>query len=647
MGKGFYLFLCGVMLLGNLLAQSEECPMPKSKKAKKKYNEAIDVIRSDKPKAKKLLLEAIEIEPNFAQAYNILAEMIVKSRKNLLEAEEFLSQTVSICPDLNPMNFFYLGSIQFGNKKFKDAEIYLEKFVRYNVGKPKDQNDARQMIAGCQFFVSGFSNPVPFKPEVLADVSSEADEYLPVITPDQQYLYFTRRTNEKERGVFGERDIKVERFNFSKNLASFRFDKGNPMPIPFNKNNNEGGATLTADNKTMYFTICKPEGDGINCDIWFSQQLNNGLWSEIKNAGPKINGKASWDSQPSISSDGKLLFFASDRLGGLGEIDIYMCEKNDKGDWSEPQNLGNTINTTGSEKSPFFHSDGKTLYFSSNGQTGYGGYDIYFSKLEKDGKWTKPKNIGYPINSEKEDLGFFVSTDGQKGYFASDKLNGKGGWDIYAFDLYSGARPDKVLFLSGTLKDEQNKVITDAKVEIKNAVTREIKTIDVDSSGYYVAVVAFNEDQLITVKKEGKAFESSYYSAKDSTLGTFSNNKTQLKDIKAGTSYTIKDIKYETNSDAINTQIQTLLDEFADYLQLNKTIKISIYGHTDNVGLAEKNQELSTQRAKSVFDYLIKKGVNTSRLSYKGFGASKPVVSNNTEAGRSRNRRTEFFIVSK
>lgn len=647
MCKGFRLILIGLFLLKSLVAQDDECPMPKNKKAVKKYNEAIDNIRSDKAKAKKLLLEAVEIESNFAQAYNVLAEMIVKSKKNLTDAEEFLSQVISICPDLNPMNFYYLGSIHFGNKKYKDAEIYLEKFIRYNIGKPKDQSDAREMLTACSFYVSGYSNPVPFKPEVLPDVSSEADEYLPVITPDQQYIYFTRRTNEKERGVYGERDIKVERFSFGKNQSSFRFEKGVPMTTPFNKNNNEGGATLTADNKTMYFTICKTESDGINCDIWFSQQLNNGQWSEIKNAGPKVNGKSSWDSQPSISSDGKLLFFASDRLGGLGEIDIYYCEKNEKGEWSEAKNLGAIINTPGSEKSPFFHSDGKTLYFSSNGHIGFGGYDIYFSKLEKDGKWTKPKNIGYPINSEKEDLGFFVSTDGQKGYFASDKLSGKGGWDIYAFDLYSGARPDKVLFLSGTLKDEQNKVITDAKVEIKNAVTKEIKTIDVDSSGNYVAVVAFNEDQVVTVKKEGKAFESSYYSAKDSTIGTFSNNKTQLKDIKAGASYTIKDIRYETNSDELNAQIKALLDEFADYLQLNKTIKISIYGHTDNVGLAEKNLELSNQRAKGVYEYLISKGVDNSRLNYKGFGSTKPLVSNNTEAGRAKNRRTEFFIVSK
>ena len=625
-------------------AQDDDCPMPDNKKARKRYNEALDVIRSDKNKAKKLLLEAVEMEPDFAQAYNVLAEMIVRTKKNLTDAEEYLSKTISICPDLNPMNFYHLGSIRFGQKKFKDAETYLEKFIRYNSGKPKEQSDAREMLTACRFYNQGYSNPVPFSPESVSDVSSTSDEYLPIITPDQQYIYFTRRSNEKERGVYGEREIKIERFCFAKSVKNNEFDKGEPMPNPFNKNNNEGGATLTADNKTMYFTICKQESDYLNCDIWYSQWVK-GQWTELKNAGPNINSKNYWDSQPSISSDGKMIFFASNRPNGLGEIDIYMCEKNDKGEWGPPQNLGNSINTQGSEKSPFFHSDGQTLYFSSNGHMGYGGYDIFFSKRGKDGKWSTPKNIGYPINSENDDLGFFVSTDGQKGYFASDKLKGNGGWDIYSFDLYKEARPEKVLFLSGILKDEQNKAITDAKVEIKNVNTKQTQTFDVDSSGQYVAVVAFNEDQVVTIKKEGKAFESSYFSAKDSTIGTFNKKSEQLKDIKPGATYTLKDITYQTNSTDISQQSEFLLDEFAEFLKLNKTIRISIQGHTDNIGLAERNLELSTERAKKVYEYLISKGIDSSRLAYKGFGAGKPIAPNTTEIGRQRNRRTEFLIL--
>jgi len=631
-----------------LLAQDKEdpCPLSEVKKAKKYYNDAIDVVRSNRNEARMLLGKALEIDPEFARANYMIADLLIKGKK-AKEAEPYLLKVATLCPDLDPMVFFRLGAIAFGEKRFAECNKFLQKFLDSDYKKEKERNEATDMIASASFFLEGFSKPVPFDPKPLQAICTPADEYLPIITPDNKFAYFTRSTFEVQKGLTSE-PKRIERFSVSNGLGENNFEKGIPMTAPFNKNNNEGGATLSADNKNMYFTICKNDGgDLLNCDIWYSY-FSKGVWAEIKNAGIAINGKNTWESQPSLSSDGKTLYFASSREGGFGELDIWKSTKDAKGMWSTRENLGPEINTKGSEKSPFFHSDGKTLYFSSTGHQGYGGYDIYFSKLEDNNVWQIPKNIGFPINSEKDDLGFFVSTDGKSGYFASDKIKGVGGWDIYSFPLYKEARPERVVFVSGELRNEKNEIITDATVEIKNTRTKEVKNIDVDSlTGKYVAVVAFNDDQLITVKKEGKAFTSQYLSTADSTLNIPKKMDIKMEEIKVGKAYKINNINFGVNSYLINKSTLDIVEELTTYLKENPTIKIAIHGHTDNVGDANSNLKLSNDRAKIVQDLLILSDINAERLSYKGFGATKPIAPNTNEKGRALNRRTEFLITEK
>jgi outer membrane protein OmpA-like peptidoglycan-associated protein len=631
-----------------LLAQDKEdpCPLSEVKKAKKYYNEAIDIVRSNRNEARMLLGKALEIDPEFARANYMIADLLIKGKK-AKEAEPYLLKVATLCPDLDPMVFFRLGAIAFGEKRFAECNKFLQKFLDSDYKKEKERNEATDMIASASFFLEGFSKPVPFDPKPLQAICTSADEYLPIITPDNKFAYFTRSTFEVQKGLTSE-PKRIERFSVSNGLGENNFEKGIPMTAPFNKNNNEGGATLSADNKNMYFTICKNDGgDLLNCDIWYSY-FSKGVWAEIKNAGIAINGKNTWESQPSLSSDGKTLYFASSREGGFGELDIWKSTKDAKGIWSAPENLGPEINTKGSEKSPFFHSDGKTLYFSSTGHQGYGGYDIYFSKLEDNNVWQIPKNIGFPINSEKDDLGFFVSTDGKSGYFASDKIKGVGGWDIYSFPLYKEARPERVVFVSGELRNEKNEIITDATVEIKNTRTKEVKNIDVDSlTGKYVAVVAFNDDQLITVKKEGKAFTSQYLSTADSSLNIPKKMDIKMEEIKVGKAYKINNINFGVNSYLINKSTLDIVEELTTYLKENPTIKIAIHGHTDNVGDANSNLKLSNDRAKIVQDLLILNDITAERLSYKGFGATKPIAPNTNEKGRALNRRTEFLITEK
>ena len=624
------------------------CPDSDSKKARKACAEASKLMLEKRPKKaeiKRLLTDAIQIDENYARAHYLMADMLIKAKKTK-EAEKHLLIVEENCPDLDEVIYFTLGSISFGIKDYAKAKSRLERFIKSNQGTEADRSAAREMISASTFFIEGFGKPVPFDPKPVQHISTEADEYLPMITADNEFAFFTRRTFEKPLGALTEKMI--ERFTISQRQDDDTFDKGSPLPAPFNKNSNEGGASLTADNKNLYFTICRDEvGELLNCDIWYAYKQND-KWSEIKNLGDKINGKNTWESQPSISSDGRTLYFSSNRPGGYGELDIWKSTKDANGAWSEPENLGPQINTKGSEKSPFFHSDGQTLYFSSTGHMGYGGFDIYFSKLDDNKEWKTPTNIGYPINSEKDDLGFFVSTDGKTGYFASDKLKGNGGWDLYHFPLYKEARPERVLFMRGEVKDENDQIVKDAKLEIKNTRTKETKTIDVDSiTGKYVAVVAFNDDQIITVKKEGHAFSSTYLSKEDSSLNKPLTAKMELKPIKVGSNYTINNINFATNSYQLTEQSVNVISEFITFLKENPKVKVAIQGHTDNVGDQTTNLKLSQDRAKSVYEFLVFEDIEQSRLSYKGFGSSQPITSNSNESGRLKNRRTEFKIVEK
>ncbi len=400
----------------------------------------------------------------------------------------------------------------------------------------------------------------------------------------------------------------------------------------------------------LIYTICKytDGGNYYNCDICYSENVGNNQWNKIKNLGKNVNSPKNWESQPSISSDGKVLYFVSDRSGGYGGYDIYKTLKGANGEWSVPINMGPTINTAGNEKSPFIHTDSQTLYFASDGWQGLGGFDIFFIKLGTENKWKEPKNIGYPINSIYDDAGFFVSTDGRFGYFASNQIKGVGGWDIFYFDLYEGARPEKVGFIKGELKDEKTNEPITARIELKNIKTKQITEIPVDTlTGKYVAVFPFKNDYILTIKKDDYAYESKYISTKDETFLQPAKVDIQIKSIEVGASYQLKDINFATNSYVLVEESKNIIDGFIEFLKEHPKVTIEIQGYTDDIGNDKDNLILSENRANSVYQYLIEKGIMTSRLSFKGYGETKPVVPNINDENRAKNRRTVFVIKTK
>lgn len=653
-------------------AQEKEIPCGgnTTKKAMNLFEKAKK--NSNFPEAKKQIEEALENDPEFADAAFFIANR-AKRYNDAKAAIKYYEKATEICPDQYPEAYFNMGTYHYSLAdsshldEYKEAIKHLEKFLKFeespeelkNPNKRKNMDDARteaeEDLNSARFLLNAFTHPVPFNPKIVEGISTPADEVLPIISPDDELAFFTRRYEIKSKGGIVEQTQWKEKFVESE-LVEGRFGEGAPLPAPFNENNNEGGATITADNKHLYFTICKPDGTGYNnCDIYYSKN-ENGKWSPISNLGPVINGKTTWEAQPSITADGKTLYFASIREGNIGfskdnfTSDIYKSVMNEKGEWGKAENLGKVINTKGDEKSPFIHTDSQTLYFSSNGHQGMGGYDIFYVKGNEQGKFEKPKNIGYPINTNADELSFFVSTDGKHAYFGSKRPQGKGGYDLYSFPLYKEARPEKVLFVKGILMDEKGNLIKDAKIEIKNMITKEIKEIPVDQTqGKYVAVITMKKDEdfLMTVKKEGYAFDNKVFSSKDSSFSHPSQVNVNIKELEIGKAYTLNNINYSSKSAELTEDSKFILQQFIDYLKEYPKIKIAIYGHTDNIGDDEKNRILSEQRALTVYNDLISHGIEASRLSYKGFGKNKPLASNDSEDGRAKNRRTEFVIIAK
>lgn len=637
--RSFFVVLFVTHLALSVSGQEGSCPKSQNKKALNHFKEAADLFKSRKySDAAEEAGKAIDADPEFADAYLLQGNISIR-KKDYKTMEESFKKVIELCPDLDPEMYFELGWLYFDNKKWKESENYFVKFLSFDRINEEHGGKAEKMLVRAKLY----AHPVPFDPQPVKDLSTRDPEYLPYISPDNELAFFTRRFELKERNMLTPQS--VEKFMIARLKAPGVYEQGIPMEDPFNRStsNNEGGASITIDNKHLFFTV-NTKG---NFDICTSDFVD-GHWTDIRNLGPAVNDPMQWDSQPSISSDGKTLYFASAR-DSLSGIDIYYTTKKEDGSWTRAIKLGSSINTPGNEKSPFLHSDSRSLYFSSDTLPGLGGYDIFMSKSDEKGQWGKPVNLGYPINTESDEVGFFVSTDGKTGYFASNKINGGGsGYDIYSFDLYPDMRPNKVYFQKGDMNGEKNEEIIHATIELKDATTKKLTKIDVDSvTGEYAFVVNFEHDLLLSVKKEGYAFESQYISSRDTENLQPVKRDIELKKLEVGEQYTINDILFSTNSFELNDTIKTVLDEFSDYMKLNPKLRVALHGHTDNIGNPNDNMALSENRAKAVYDYLVSRGIDKGRMSYKGFGETKPIASNTSEGGKARNRRTVFVVNSK
>lgn len=670
-------FLCSLGFAFTANAQSE-CDEDVDPKVYKLFEKGINRKKYNKGERLKYLRKALDENEDFVAANYAMAHEQLRTARakgsSFNVVERYFEKVVQNCPEFHSEAYFYLGEIALGKMEYRKAVDYYQEFIDFSSENEnayaKDFDEQLSIVKSnleyASFFADAFENPVPFDPKIVQKVSTEADEYLPLISPDGEYMFFTRKTEDDSKSmdqVFdSETKTYIEKFVRSKSYGD-NFDAGQPLPAPFNEddNSNYGGATISLDNKHLYFTMCKtyiPKGQlnpkpRKNCDIYASDytyglnphnQKTEWHWSEIRNLGPNINTPDGWESQPSLSGDGKTLYFASWRADSKG-IDIYFSNRRSDGSWSQAKNIGPPINTEKHDKSPFIHSDSRTLYFSSQGHKNFGGYDIFYTQHDDQWNWSEPKNVGYPINTDEDEHGFIVASNGRSVYYSSGKFkNTRGPLNILNFDLYKEARPNKVLLVKG--KVDTDKPIKKAKVELKNMNTKEVQSFDVDSvDGSFAAIITVKDTEEVVMNLKGDDIGFQSKLIKKDTNSLVARVDMEAKELKVGESYTINDIYYETSSADISRKSKLILDEFAQYLKENPGLRIAIYGHTDNVGDYKTNMSLSADRAFSVMAYLQEKGVGEERLSFKGFGPSKPVASNNTEEGRAKNRRTEFRVL--
>ena len=576
--------------------------------------------------------------------FNSLKAELLWLENNNSAAKKIANEVLYICNENFPVVYYILGEIAYIEKDFVLSANYLQKSLEFGLDGKYYENTVKFLPQAIELS-DLINNPVKYNPEIISGISTDYDEYLPAISPDQDFTFFTRRFLKK--GIDIITPSYQEEFFMSKKING-EYNIGSALTHPFNIEDNEGGACITIDNNTLYFTKCsKVAGNYNNCDIFYSNKVN-GEWGDIKSFNKEISPLYSWESQPSVSSDGNYIVFASDRDGGYGGIDLYGIEKNSDGKWSKPKNLGDMINSTNNEKSPFLHTDNNTLFFASDNFPSLGGYDIFYSRKDSLKNWQEPVNIGYPINSSLNEISLFVSTDGNKAFFASNNLNGIGGWDIYSFDLYDEAKPKRVFFIKGDLLDIYGEIIDDVEIEIKNIKTQEVTVFKVKNGKYAAAVtLSDNDDVLVTIKKKGYAFNSQYVSADDTSFLSPKTMDIKLRDIQVGESFLLNNIYFDLDSYDINNVSDEIILEFSSYLEINNNLIISINGYTDNIGEVEYNKKLSEKRALAVYQKLVDNGVSEKRLAYKGFGEQFPKNNNVTETERELNRRTEFYIIKK
>lgn len=652
----------------DMSSDADPCVQVMDKKTDKKFKKARELQKKgQKDEATEIYLDILEENPNYldvnyyyALGYYLPMQLDHFSninKKNAQRALEAYDRMYEICPFFKIQHNLYAARLAYFIEDFTRAMKFARVIIENpdQIKKEEDLDEAALIIKRAQFFEHALSHPVPFNPHPVEGISTKYDEYLAALSPDGTYFYFTRRQPYKDaNSPFATETEDREFFSCSKKNEQGVFGVGKPLPYPFNLSTNEGSPSINLNNDYIVFarmTPFKTENTSYpNFDLYYSEWID-GEWTEPRSLGDNINRPDTWESQPSLSSDGKMLFFASDRPGGYGMSDIWYSTRGKDGKWQKPVNAGPRINTPKNERSPFLHTDSKTLYFSSTGLDGFGGYDIFYARHDPDKGWLAPVNIGYPINSENDEVDFFVSLDGQTAYFSSNNIDKKD-WNIYSFSLYEDARPADMMIIKGKIENEDNDY-QNIVIEIRDTASRILSSTTANElTGQYAIATELKNDEtrtpplILNVKKEGHAFDTQLINPtknKDNVLQTTA----VVKKVEVGKTYDLHDIHFGTNLYSLTPASEAIIDLFVEFLRDNPTVKVEIQGHTDDVGDDRANQRLSEQRAESVYRYVLNSGIDANRLRYKGYGETAPIAPNNTEAGRAKNRRTIFLIYDK
>ena len=586
--------------------------------------------------------EALRSDPKFYEAHMMLGELFLR-QKRFEEAAASYRAAVKIDSLFYKPVFFSLGNSEMMSGNYASAQIHFKVYLEQKGVSEKNVILARKYLKNCEFAVEAMKHPVNFTPVSIGDgINTADDEYWPSITADGQTMMFTRQEKYSSDVRFS-RQQPQEDFYIS-TLSDGRWATALNAGSPLNTPSNEGAQTLASNGSYMFFTACDRPGAVGSCDIYFSA-YSDGRWTPPHNLNSPVNS-GMWESQPSISADGKVLYFSSSRPGGFGGKDIWFSTLDSASKWKYPVNAGDSINTAGDEMSPFIHFDGRTLYYSSDGLPGMGGFDLYISRLRKDSLWSTPKNLGYPINTYNDEMGLVIESGGKKAYFSTvrDKANGK---DIFYFDLDENIRPNPVAYLKGKVYDKETGALITAEYKLINLSTNKLTIKSTtDSRGNFLVCLPSGFNYGINISKPGYLFYSeSFLFEGMHTISEPYIKKIVLSPLKVGEKMILANVFYATDSWELKSESVSELDNLLELMRTNQALIMEIGGHTDSTGTAEHNQVLSEKRALSVVNYLISKGIEKSRLKYQGYGNTVPVGDNKTEEGRQLNRRTEAKII--
>lgn len=616
--------------------QSHAQDAPLSRRGRENFDKAQKAWQARQINEAMVLFEKTEeTDPNNPEVQLRLAQIYELQKQSELTRKHY-QKFVSLRPSdqQSAAAYQWLGSNLFQAEKYDSALVYFEKALALAPPKSGLARIAKKNAASSCFAKEAIQHPAHVHKQSLGDtVNFLQSQFFPVLTADDETLIFTGLTPDRDENIY----------------ITHRIPGGWDVPEHISKNintsNNEGTCSISADGRTLVLTACnRPDSYG-GCDLYISHKQGND-WTTPVNVGESINSR-NWESQPSLSADGHILYFASDRRGGLGKSDIWSSVLQSNGSWSEPKNLGPTINTPDDENAPFIHANGRTLFYASNGLPGMGGFDIFLSE-KSDTLWTSPKNIGYPINTLADQVGLFISSNGKKGYYTDDRTEkAKGRSLLYTFDL-----PDSLQnmvtptrYAKGKVFDKKTNNPLESVIELYDLKKQEkvSEFLSDKQTGQYLAVLNKGSEYAFYVSKSGYLFKSLTFAVADSSSSVALD--IPLEAIEKDRIEILNNIFFNTGAYTLDDKSKVELNRMIDFLKNNKSIHIEISGHTDDVGSDQVNLELSRKRAQSVLDYLLKSGIDPSRLLAKGYGESKPIAKNDSEENRQKNRRIEWRVL--
>lgn len=627
-----------------------------NKKAIKVYKEGLSAYNARQDaRAEENFLRAIELDPAFMEPHMVLANLYLEQNKGEKRIYH-LKEAIRIGPRYYVENYYFLANMEFQAGAYADAKSHFGQFLKFNRIDPAEKEDAEFKIRCCDFGMDALKKPFELHYENMGPgINSEYNEYFPSITADAATFLFTRQLDCSAcmASPFQEDLFVAQRAGDS--WAGARAVR------ELSSMGNEGAPSISADGNYMFITMSQ-EMDGKymggqstgfgSCDLFYTQKVN-GRWTKPVNLGPKINSNQ-WESQPSFSSDGKTLYFVRGtpaRSGGIKGIDMYFSEVGEDGKFSQAQKLPANLNTPKNEESVFIHPDNQTLYFSSDGHVGMGGLDIYMSRRKADGSWDDPVNLGSPINTAGDENSLLVSPDGRYGYFASDRKGGFGKLDLYQFEMPESLKPQAITYVNGKVFNAKTRENLETEILLIDLETQKpVATAYSQKSGEFLVTLTAEKNYMVNVSRDGYLFYSDNFSLKGvkTSIETPFRLEIPLEPIEAGSSMELKNVFFEVNKWDLKPESKAELDKLISFLSRNANIKVELGGHTDNSGDKKQNEILSQNRAKAVYEYVLREGkIPPQRLTYKGYGDSKPKFPNDSAENKARNRRTEILILSK